>query len=442
MSISVATRRDFVKTVAVGLAGAAVGMPASSYARILGSNERIGIGIIGMGRQARGHLQRLLQDHAATAQVVALSDVYEPNLRWAAQRVPDAQTYTDFRRLLERPEVDAVFVVTPDHWHALNTILATEAGKDVYVEKPTAVRVSEGRQMVEAARKNNRIVQVGTQQRSSFVFQNAVDIVRSGKLGPISFVRTWNYGNEYPAGIGNPPDGAPPAGLDWEMWLGPAPRVPYNANRFGVAVDAEGNFTRWATWRYFWDYAGGMMTDWGVHLLDIVQWAMEVDYPTSVAAVGGKFYLQDNRDTPDTIVATYQYPTFVATYENRQDNGFPMEGHGYGIMFHGTNGTLFVDRSVLKLMPEKGSSLEPLELKNEGNDGSKHIANFLDSVKSREKPICDIEIGHRSSSTAMLGNVAYRLGRQIQWDGEREVAVDLPEAEALLISEYRTPWAL
>src|SRR5690606_38067412 len=212
--------------------------------------------------------------------------------------------------------------------------------------------------------------------------------------------------------------------------------------RFGVAVDAEGNFTRWATWRYFWDYAGGMMTDWGVHLLDIVQWAMEVDYPTSVAAVGGKFYLQDNRDTPDTIVATYQYPTFVATYENRQDNGFPMEGHGYGIMFHGTNGTLFVDRSVLKLMPEKGSSLEPLELKNEGNDGSKHIANFLDSVKSREKPICDIEIGHRSSSTAMLGNVAYRLGRQIQWDGEREVAVDLPEAEALLISEYRTPWAL
>ena len=195
------------------------------------------------------------------------------------------------------------------------TVMACQAGKDVYVEKPTSVAIAEGRKMVEAARKYNRVVQVGTQQRSAKHFQQAAKLVQDGGIGKVAAVRCWNVGNQFPDGIGNPPDSDPPADLDWDLWLGPAPRRPFNANRFGVVP------TNFSYFRWFWDYAGGMMTDWGVHLIDIVQMAMKVDAPTSVSAVGGKFCLTDNRETPDTILASYQYPGFVMTYENRTTNG-------------------------------------------------------------------------------------------------------------------------
>ncbi len=438
MSTKSSSRRDFVKTLAAGTAGVALSTPAASYARILGANERMGIGMIGMGRMARGHLNTLLDQ--PDAQVLALCDVYEPNLRWAASRATEAETYTDFRAVLDRPDVDAVFVATPDHWHALPTVMACDAGKDVYVEKPSSVYIAEGRKMVEAARRNDRVVQVGTQQRSGEHFQYAVELVRSGQLGPISFVRTWNYGNAYPDGIGHPPDSDPPPGLDWDRWLGPAPERPFNINRFGVLHDEDLNYTRWASFRWFWDYAGGMMTDWGVHLIDIVQLAMDVDYPEAVATMGGKFYLNDNRETPDTLQATFQYPGFVCTYENRQCNGRPLEGNGYGIMFHGTAGTLFIDRAGFEVMPESDSDLMPMQAQRIGNSHRKHVHNFLECVKSRQQPTSDIEIGHRSSSTAILGNIAYRTGRRITWDGEKEEIVGDPEASQLLAHPYRAPW--
>ena len=434
------SRRDFVKTLAAGTAGVALSTPAASYARIIGANERIGVGMIGMGRMARGHLGALLDQ--PDAQVRILCDVYEPNLRWAAARAPEAQTNTDFRAVLDHPDVDAVFVAAPDHWHALPTVMACDAGKDVYVEKPSSVYIAEGRKMVEAARRNNRIVQVGTQQRSGEHFQYAVELVRSGRLGPISFVRSWNYGNTYPDGIGHPPDSDPPPGLDWDLWLGPASDRPFNANRFGVFLDDNGNYTRWASFRWFWDYAGGMMTDWGVHLIDIVQWAMDVDYPEAVATMGGKFYLEDNRETPDTIQATYQYPGFVCTYENRVCNGHALEGHGYGIMFHGAAGTLFIDRAGFEVMPEADSDLMPMQAQRVGNSHRRHVRNFLDCVKTRQQPISDIEIGHRSSSTAILGNIAYRAGRRIAWDGEKEEVVGDADANVLVAYHYRDPWTL
>ena len=440
MSTKSSSRRDFVKTLAAGTAGVALSTPAASYARILGANERIGIGMIGMGRMARGHLNALLDQ--PDAQVLALCDVYEPNLRWAASRATEVETYTDFRAVLDRPDVDAVFVATPDHWHALPTVMACDAGKDVYVEKPSSVYIAEGRKMVEAARRNDRVVQVGTQQRPGEHFQYAVELVRSGQLGPISFVRTWNYGNAYPDGIGHPPDSDPPPGLDWDQWLGPAPERPFNANRFGVFHDEDLNYTRWASFRWFWEYAGGMMTDWGVHLIDIVQLAMDVDYPEAVATMGGKFYLNDNRETPDTLQATFQYPGFVCTYENRQCNGRPLEGNGYGIMFHGTAGTLFIDRGGFEVMPEEDSDLMPMQAQRVGNSHRKHVQNFLECVKSRRQPTSDIEIGHRSSSTAILGNIAYRTGRRITWDGENEEIVGDPEASQLLAYHYRDPWTL
>ena len=425
------SRRSFLKTVAAGAAGAVTlgSLPASSYARVLGASERVSVGVIGIGGMARGHLKNLLQ-MPEQAQVVALCDVYGSNLDEAAALAPEATRYTDFRRLLDQADVDAVVIGTPDHWHALPMIMACQAGKDVYVEKPTSLVVEEGRAMVEAAKATGRIVQVGTQQRSAQLYQDVREIVQSGQLGPISFVRTWNYSNDYPDGIGRPADGAPPENLDWEMWLGPAPDVPYNPNRFG-------------SWRRFWDYAGGRMTDWGVHHIDIVQWAMDEDAPEAASAEGGKLAIDDNRETPDTIVATFRYPNFVCTYESRTGNAYRPDEMDYGIAFHGAAGTLLVDRSRFVIVPEEGSDLEPAMQEGNGNAHAEHMRGFLESVVSREQPISDIESGHRSSTTAMLGNIAYRTGQRITWDGKAEKITDASEeAAALLSANYRAPWSL
>jgi predicted dehydrogenase len=410
-----------------------------SSSRVVGANDRVRVGVIGTGRQGRNDLKA----HAALAdvEIAAICDVFAPNLAEAAKLAPAAKTVTDFRSILDDKNIDAVIIGTPDHWHALMTVMACQAGKDVYVEKPTSVAIAEGRTMVEAARKYSRIVQVGTQQRSAAHFQEAVKLVWDGRLGPISAVRMWNVGNQAPEGIGNPPDGDPPAGLDWDMWLGPAPQRPFNANRFGVTADG------WSYFRWFWDYAGGMMTDWGVHLIDIVQWAMKVDAPSSVSAVGGHFCLKDNRETPDTIVASYQYPGFVLTYENRTGNAHALNGHGYGIEFYGTDGTLFVDRAGYELVPETRKSGTTVTNRSEAAsrasspDNPTHARNFVDCIKSRQAPICDIETGHRSSSTAILGNMAYRSGATVVWDGRTErVTNDNAKAAALVDRAYRAPW--
>ena len=435
-------RRRFLEAGATGaLAAAAALRPAPASARVLGANDRVRIGVIGTGRQALG----LIRGHQALAdvEIAALCDVYAPNLAKAAELAPKAATRTDFRHVLDDKAIDAVIIAAPDHWHALMTVMACQAGKDVYVEKPTSVAIAEGRRMVEAARKYARTVQVGTQQRSQPHFQKVVELVRGGRIGDVTMVRCWNVSNASPEGIGNPPDGEPPAGLDWDLWLGPAPKVPFNPNRFGVTPDA------WSHFRWFWDYAGGMMTDWGVHLIDIVQWAMNVEAPLAVSAVGGKFDLTDNRETPDTILASYQYPDFVMTYENRVTNAQSMNGKGYGIEFYGTNATLFVDRAGFEIRPESRRSGDLLSPRTEGlsgmaaNDHPSHPRNFVDCVKSRKPPICDIEIGHRSSSTAILGNLAYRSGSTVQWDAKTETVTNGNRKAAELVTRaYRAPWKL
>ncbi|MGH9447151.1 MAG: Gfo/Idh/MocA family protein, partial [Terriglobia bacterium] len=326
-------RRDFMKRAAIGVgAGAAL----SSFSRtVLGANDRLRVGVIGPGRQGSYDMDDFRTQ--PDVEIAAICDVYEPNLKAAlAQAGNNAQTYPDFRRVLDRKDIDVIIAGTPDHWHPLVMVEACKAGKDVYVEKPVSHTIDEGRLMVQAARKYNRVVQVGTQQRSGKHFQEAVKLIQDGFIGKVSFARTWNYDNQYPPGIGNPPDSNPPPGLDWNFWLGPAPQVPYNYNRFGVGPH------RWSTFRYFWDYAGGFMTDWGVHLMDIVQWAMQVEGPSTITASGGKYYIQDNAETPDTLQVTYEYenPRFVAVYENRWDNANSANAKGYGIEFHGTDATL------------------------------------------------------------------------------------------------------
>jgi predicted dehydrogenase len=434
-------RRRFLATSAAGVVGASAVLRAQpAPARVLGANDRVRVGVIGTGRQGIHDMEA----HMALddVDIVAICDVFGPNLAKAAAVATRAEQHKDFRQLLDRKDVDAVIIGTPDHWHALQTVMACQAGKDVYVEKPTSVAIVEGRRMVEAARKYNRIVQVGTQQRSAAHFQQAVELVKGGRIGQVSLVRCWNAGNASPDGFGNPPDSDPPPELDWDMWLGPAPKVAFNPNRFGVYPDVYSYF------RYFWDYAGGMMTDWGVHLIDIAQWAMAVDAPTAASAVGGTFAVKDNRETPDTILATYQYPGFVLTYENRSANARSINGHGYGIEFYGGDGTLFVDRSGLEIVPEgRGPSTdrqnrtEPFTLTSTKDDPS-HARNFIDCVRSRQTPISDIEVGHRSTSTAILGNLAYRSGASVKWNGRTEKIDDNKRASELLDKDYRKPWRL
>lgn len=430
MSTERISRREFTsRALRAGLAASV--MTAGPLARKVAANERITMGLIGCGGMGLGNMDDLIR--TGEVQMVAVCDVDRTRCEQAARHAGgDVAQYRDFREMLARDDIDAVIVATPDHWHALPTILACEAGKDVYVEKPLSLTLYEGRRMVEAARRYSRVVQTGTQQRSGRHFQEAVEIVASGRLGKVSFVRCFNYENEHPHGIGNPPDSEPPEGLDWDLWLGPARRVPYNKNRCFY------NF------RWFWDYSGGKLTDWGVHLIDIAQWAMGVDAPLSASAFGHKYYLEDNRETPDTLHVMYEYPGFLLVYENRVVNDDRLNGHGYGVEFHGTDGTLFVDRGGYELRPQFRNGVPRTEpLQSGGSDQHfTHCRNFVECVRSRQRPQSDVEICHRSTSTPHLGNISLKVGRTIRWDAAREQIIGDDEANALLRPRYREPWRL
>lgn len=425
-------RRDFLRT-----AGAAALTTNIFTGNLKGANDKVSAAFIGMGRMGQGNLSvAMKQENLAVA---AVCDIYKPNLEkatgMAKANFPGVKSLRDFREILADKSIDIVCIATPDHWHPYMMIEACKAGKDVYVEKPICVTVEEGKKMVEAARKYKRVVQAGTQQRSGEHFQKAVELVKSGEIGNVTFCRTWNYGNTPVEGIGNPPDTDPPADLDWDMWLGPAPKRAFNANRFGVDPKAFSHF------RWFWDYAGGMMTDWGVHLLDIVQMAFNEVMPKSINSFGEKFRLKDNRETPDTIVASYEYPNFVATYENRYGNGNSLFAQkSYGTTFHGDLATLFVDRSEYQLFPEKRGA-EPVIVKSSNNHSVAHWANFLQCVKTREKPAADIEICQRSTTTCLLANVSLRSKMRVDWD-EKNWTVKQSEARKFLSREERKPWKL
>ncbi len=441
MDRSEITRRDFNK----GLAGAALSIAASAgpFAQsILGANDRIGVGLIGAG----GMGQFDLKDFLRTGQVdaIAIADPFVPNLDRALELTDGkAKGFKDFRALLDNKDIQAVIIATPDHWHAIPMIMACEAGKDVYVEKPLSHTLAEGRRMVQAAAKYNRVVQVGTQQRSGEHFQKAVELVHSGKIGKVTLAKTWIHSNSWPEGMGNPPDTDPPSWLDWDLWLGPAPYHAYNRNR------CIGSF------RSFWDYSGGTLTDWGVHLIDVVHWAMGVDAPKTVSSFGGKYVLDDNSEIPDTLEVVFEYPAspvggkeFVVTWSNRHANSHGPDGHGYGIEFFGTEGTLFIDRDGYTLWPERKpnggeSVLSSGVIRSEGSPQHyPHVQNFLECMRSRKKPNSDLETTHRSTSAPHVANIAFKTGRKLRWNRDDEQFVNDPEANKLLTKQYRKPWNL
>jgi predicted dehydrogenase len=398
-----------------------------------GANSRIRVGLIGCGGMGRGDLDTFFLN--AEVDCPVLCDVDDAMLIQAAELVekrrgkkPDR--VKDFRRVLDRSDVDAVIVATPDHWHALPSVLACQAGKDVYVEKPLATSIAEGRAMLTAAQKHSRVVQMGTQWRSGKHWAEAVEFVRSGKLGKVGLVRGWAY-HDWLGNIGNPPDGDPPPGVDYDLWLGPAPKRPFNPSRFHF------NF------RWFWDYAGGLMTDWGVHLINIMLWAMGPEPPKAVMSSGGKYVLQDNSETPDTQITVYEFPSYTLVWEHKVGIGIGLNGRPWGISFSGTEGTLFIDDSGWEIQGErKKATLEPKKFPGSGDARPPHVRNFLDCVKSRQPPVENLEVAHHVSTVAHLGNIALRAVRKISWDHSNERVVGDPEADRLVGVTYRAPWKL
>jgi predicted dehydrogenase len=449
------TRRTFVKATA-----AAAGLTALSASRVLGANERVGIGIIGFGLIGRIHTRSFMGQ--PDVDIVGFAETYQPRLEaGVALAGGRAKAYRDFRQLLEDKDVQAVVVATPDHWHALLTMLACAAGKDVYVEKPLTLFVKEGRWMVDVAKRYKRVVQVGTQNRSGPQFARARQLVRDGKLGQIVSIQSNFFRNAMP-GFGNPPDQDPPPGLDWNMLLGPAPYRKYNPNR-GIYH-----------FRWFWDYSGGQMTNLGQHSLDLVHWFLDIEAPKSVYSTGGRFFLKDNCEVPDRQDAIVEYPGFTAVCQYRECTaGRSGQGMG-GLLFHGTYGTLATTRAGFEVWgdpkvspnnlvarvlpcghPVGGPQLKPeldpdksetwtTPMKDETGDAvgdyGRHARNFLDCIKSRNQPIAGLESGHRVVTTCHLANLSLKTGRKIVWDPVKEQAVDDKEVNQMLERPYREPW--
>jgi predicted dehydrogenase len=442
------TRRQFGQTAAAAWMATAVGAT-----RILGANDRVRVGFVGLGNRGDQVLDAFLVHK--DAEVVALCDIYQPYVDFAAGKAGGTSSrFTDYRKLLEMKDLDAVAISTPDHWHALQMIHACEAGKDVYVEKPLSLVVSEGRAMVNAARRHNRVVQVGIHRRSAAFVKEAAELVRGGAIGKVSVARSFHIQNEWPNGIGNPPDGQPPADLNWDAWLGPAPKRAFNTNR---------TFYRF---RWFYDYSGGQVTNFGVHYMDAIHWALGQDAPLAVTAMGGKFAVEDNRDIPDTLEVIWTYPgNTLVTFSQFNATAAPAaRDRRVEIEFRGTKGTLYLFSDGYEIVPdditpnefpartpvdrrlERGYRtgakplIQPAKSTGGNADTRHHARNFLDCVKSRAACNCDIETGHRSTSATLVANIALKTKSQLEWDRKAERFTNSPDANKLLSYRYRAPF--
>ena len=436
------SRRRFLRDSSV-VAGA-VAFPSVLRAQPGGvaPSDVLRVGVIGCNGMGFADLRAILK--VPGVECGALCDVDASVLNTRAEQV-EQQTgtapvlYSDFRRLLEDPDIEAVIIATPDHWHCLMMVMACEAGKDVYVEKPLANTIHECDLMTKAAERYGTVVQVGQWQRSGAHWTEAAEHIQSGAIGRIRLVKAWAYQGWMKA-IPVKPDGPVPDGVDYDMWLGPAPARPFNPNRFHFQF------------RWFWDYAGGLMTDWGVHMIDMVHYAMGDGGPKKVTANGGKFaYPDDASETPDTLQAAFEFDDYSMLWEHATGIDLGPYQRDHGVAFIGNRGTVVVDRAKWEILPEVETVDDeeqyltasiPTQHRNDDGGLEAHMVNFVDCIKSREQPKCHTAVAARAAITAHLGNIAYKTGRRLTWDDAGQSFPDDAEANALLSPQYRSPWTL
>ncbi len=438
------SRRRFLGQTAK--AGAAsVAAPYVMSASVLGApgrtgaNDRISIGLIGAGGQANWHIGQLLKQPDVV--ITAICDVWKQRRDQAVARCKEtAKPYHDYRDLLARSDIDAVLIATPPHWHALQAIHACQAGKDIYLEKPMTLSLAEGLAVLRAVRKHNRISQIGTQIHAEANYRRAVDIVRSGILGKINVARTFHVLNDGPEGIGNPPAGEPPEGLDWEMWKGPGPDCPFNP----LLVKSS----------YFhpsFMYSGGWTPGMAPHIIDLPYWALELGHPTCATSSGGRYIVRDCGDAYDTHEVLWQYPNFTLTWHTSLVNSYGFDNQGEpgckrrrGVYFHGVNGTMMADYHVCKIIPEgdrmKAEDAEAVPKVIPDSPG--HHREWLDCLRSRKQPSCNVGYHYKIDIAINLAMLSLKLGRSVRFDPRTETVPNDPEAAKLVTPQYREPWKL
>ena len=442
-------RRTFIQKASAISAGSLILTPAAMAhnPKRISPNDKLQFGVIGCNGMGWSNSRSLLQNEEVD--FIGICDVDKKVIErrvsdYGKLRNNNPTTYTDYRKLLANKEIDAVVIGTPDHWHCKIMVDAVKAGKHVYVEKPIANTIEECNLMVDAAKQSGKLVQVGQWQRSGPHYRDAVDIVQSGRLGNIRLVKVWAYqGWMKPVHV--VPDSQAPEGVDYKFWLGPAPDRPFNQNRFHF------NF------RWFWDYAGGLMTDWGVHEIDIALYAMQAKAPVSVMASGGKLaYPDDASETPDTLQTVFQYEDFNMLWEHATGIDSGPYGRREGIAFIGNNGTLVVNRQGYEVIVEREargysasgkSKMEPIisyQKPPQTNYLNMHTRNFIRAIRSNNADILNtpIDSGSVAAINAQMGNIAYKTGRKIYWDAEKGMFKNDAEANKLIKANYNNNWKL
>ena len=435
-------RRTFIRKTAYTTTGIGLTsiIPSEVWGARTAPSDKINVGLIGCRNMGFGDLQQQLK--STEVNCAALCDVDDMVLNKKSAEIKakynqSPQLYKDFRKLLELKDIDSVIIGTPDHWHCLIMVSALEAGKDVYVEKPMGNSIEECNIMVRAAKQHKQIVQVGQQQRSGFIFQKAMELIKTGKIGTLRKVNIWaNF--EYGVGPQIVPDGPIPEGVDYDMWLGPAPKRPFNTNRFH------------GSWRHFWDYGGGLASDWGVHLVDMGLWAKDITTaPVSVLTYGANTFPEKRaRETFDTMTICYPKSDFVINYDltaGLQHGPWDMP---YGIACIGDNATIVTDRNKMTVYPEYDNQAKKFKTEEykftEGKESHDlHARNFLDCIKSRQTPACPPELGRAAALHVHMANIAARVGEPVLlWDDAKNRFTNSEAANRLIVPEYRKPWVL
>lgn len=422
-----ATRRRFMQQTGLGLAGAAaLSWPLSS--RSTGANERVRVGLIGCG--GRGRYDAAVFDSRDDAEVAYVADPHKDRLAEAAKQFVSAEPTGDFRRILDDKSIDAVIVATPVHWHAPATIMACDAGKHVYVEKPCSHNIREGRLMIEAARRNHCLLQHGTQVRSTSTIREGVRLLREGIIGEVLVARAWNIQRRTGSGRGTAGD--PPTELDYDMWLGPVPLVPYHDNLF-------------SGWNWFRHFGTGEIGNDGVHDIDYARWGLGVEtHPAVITAAGGRYLYHNGAEFPDTQQVCFEYPadrdtdkTRMLIYEQRLwSTNYPHDCDS-GAEFYGTAGQMFLSRRGKIEVLSDGNEPRPVDVPLEPQNTEDHVADLLEAIRSGRQPNAGAEIGHLTTSLCHLGNIANRLGRTLRFDPQHERFLDDHEADGMLQRSYR-----